>query len=64
MGEPHILIGAEDVRAAASTIASAADGMRRAAGSIEESMEQHRRFMDDWLIRFEAVLKENMKGPT
>ena len=55
------LLGAEDVRSAASTMSSAADDMRRAASSIEDSLERHRRFLDDWLQRFGDVLRASGK---
>lgn len=50
------LIGAEDVRSAGNTISGAADEMKRAAGNIDYALQQHQRFMDDWLQRFEAVV--------
>jgi hypothetical protein len=53
------LIGAEDVRAAGNTMRSAADTMGSAVGSFTWALEQHQRFMDDWLQRFAAVLEAN-----
>lgn len=52
------LIGAEDVQRAGHHISVAAEQMGRAAGNIDESLERHRRFLDDWLQRFEQVLVE------
>lgn len=65
MGEYIHLIGAEDVRSAGHQMASAADGMNRAASNFESVFSQHQRFMDDWLQRFESAietLNEKMKG--
>jgi hypothetical protein len=56
MAEYVHLIGAEDVRAAGSRMASAADDMQRAASSIDNALERHQRFLDDWLFRFESVM--------
>jgi hypothetical protein len=52
------LIGAEQVRSAANTMVGAADQMSRAAGSIDESLRMHQRFLDDWLQRFEAAIEK------
>jgi hypothetical protein len=52
------LIGAEEVSRAASSMQDAAEQMKQAASSIDFSLETHRRFMDDWLSRFETALKE------
>ncbi len=53
------LMGAEDVSRAGSRIASAAQEMQRAASSIECSLHTHRVFLDEWLSRFEDILKKN-----
>jgi len=52
------LVGAEDVRSAANTMRNAAEEMRRAASTIDETFARHQRFMDDWLNRFEQVMKD------
>lgn len=56
MADYVTLMGAEEVRSAANTMLSAASEMRAAASSIDSSLEQHRRFLDDWLQRFEAAV--------
>lgn len=56
------LVGAEDVRRAACAISSAARDMCRAAGSIDEALRNHQRFLDDWLQRFEAALATRLEG--
>lgn len=56
------LIGAEDVRAAGNTMRSAADTMGSAAGSFTWALEQHQRFMDDWLQRFADVLERSKEA--
>lgn len=58
MAEYMHLVGAEDVRSAANTMSSAASEMNSAARSIDWTMEQQRRFMDDWLQRFEAIVEK------
>lgn len=52
------LLGAEDVRRAASNMQSAAEQISRAASNIEGSLERHHRFMDEWLQRFEEALEK------
>lgn len=56
MADYVTLMGAEDVRSAANTIRQAADEMRRAAASIDDALQRHRHFMDEWLTRFEDVV--------
>lgn len=51
------LLGAEQVQSAASTMRAAADEMQRAATNIDGALERHQRFLDDWLLRFEAIIK-------
>lgn len=52
------LMGSEDVQSAGHTIRQAAEGMQSAASWMTEALQQHQRFLDDWLARFEAVLTE------
>lgn len=56
------LHGAEDVQRAASQIRQAADVMGAAAQCIQYALEQHQRFMTDWLDRVEAALKAFEEG--
>jgi IS30 family transposase len=51
------LLGAEQVQSAGQTMRSAAEQMQRAASTIDESLERHRRFLDDWLTRFSEVME-------
>lgn len=51
------LMGAEDVRAAGNRMAAAADTMRSAASSIDDSLTRHQNFLDQWLARLEAVME-------
>ncbi len=54
----HInLLGAEDVRSAGQNISSAAGDMNRAASSFDASVQDMKRFLDDWMMRLEEVLK-------
>lgn len=54
------LVGAEDVRSAANTMQSAANTMGSAASSIAFALEQHQRFMDDWLQRFDGLMQDRI----
>lgn len=54
--ERVILIGAEEIRTAASSMQQAAHTIHGAAGLLEESLAQHRAFLDDWLLRLEHLL--------
>jgi hypothetical protein len=62
MSEYITLMGSEQVQSAGRNMASAADTMRSAAGSIDESLRQHRRFMDDWLMRLENILDTHSRA--
>jgi hypothetical protein len=58
MSERYVtLLGAEQVQSAASTMSSAADEMKRAASEIGYAFDNHHRFMDDWLMRFQQVME-------
>ena len=50
------LMGAEQVANAANTMRSAAENMNRAASTITCALEQHQRWMDDWLTRLQDVI--------
>ncbi len=56
------LHGAEDVRSAGNTMCHAAEDMRRAANTIAEAMDRQRMFLDDWLMRFETMLRDRANG--
>ena len=58
MSDYVTLIGSEDVRSAGRQIAGAAESMRQAVGSLDDTLYRHRQWMDDWLMRFEAALRE------
>lgn len=51
------LIGAEDVRIAANTMRAAAEEMRSAAYNISSALEQHERFLRDWLQDYQNIVK-------
>lgn len=55
------LLGAEDVRAAGSAMRNAAGQMVQVASIMEDSLQRHRLFLDDWLIRLEIILQETTK---
>lgn len=61
MSEYVHLVGAEDVANAGRNISSAAADMNRAASYIDETLQRHERFLDDWLIRLEQVFKDAVK---
>ena len=52
------LQGSETVHDAASIMSSAADRMQSAASSMDDSLTRQRQWMDEWLDRFENILKE------
>jgi len=58
--ESIFLMGSEDVSKAGYSMRDAAATMRSAASSIDESLRQHQRFLDDWLQRFEAALTQGV----
>jgi len=58
VGNSITLIGAEDVRVAGHQMATAAESIRHAVGSLDDTLMHHRQWMGDWLMRFEAALKE------
>lgn len=56
------LVGAQDVRSAANTMASAAERMADVHNWQSEELTRHRQFMTEWLDRFEQVLKDARVG--
>lgn len=54
------LVGAETVQSAGHTMQRAADDMNRAASSITGALEQHRRWADEWLQQFKAILEDDV----
>jgi hypothetical protein len=58
MSEYIHLIGAEQVEHAARIIDTAADTMNRAAASIDSALENHRRYLEEWIGRFENALEQ------
>lgn len=51
------LIGTEQVQNAARSMKEAAGEMNAAASRFEYVMQEHQRFMNDWLQRLEDALK-------
>lgn len=60
MSQYMTLVGAEDVSRAASNMRSAADDMTRAAANIAAALEQHQRFLDDWLVRADGLAQDRI----
>ena len=56
--ESIFLIGSEDVRRAGNTISSAANTMQSAANSIACSVEDQKRFLEEYIYRFEEAVKQ------
>ncbi|KKN84407.1 hypothetical protein LCGC14_0288690 [marine sediment metagenome] len=50
------LVGAEQVRNAASSIQASAETMRHSSSFLTEALAQHQRFMSEWIERFENAL--------
>ena len=57
MNQYHHLVGAEEVNRAGHSMQSAAESFRQSVGFLLDGLHQHQRFMDEWLQRFEEVLK-------
>lgn len=51
------LVGAEDVSHAGHNMREAAVAMKHAADEIDHALRQHQQFMEDWLQRFEQIVK-------
>lgn len=45
---------------AGSAMRAAAEVMQRAAASIEDSLDRHRMFLDDWLFRLEEIMEREV----
>lgn len=60
MAEYVHLVGAEEVSRAAASMRNAAEEMQRAATNIEATLDQHHRFLDDWLSRLDATLQDRI----
>ncbi len=58
MSDYITLLGSEGVEKAGYTMRSAAENMNRAATSIDSTLERFQRYMDEYLQRFEQILKE------
>lgn len=59
MSDYITLLGAEDVKNASHRMMEAADGMKRSADHIESTLQNHARFMEEWLSQFEKVLEKH-----
>jgi hypothetical protein len=58
MSDYITLMGAEEVSRAGHSMRDAASSMNSAASTISNALEQHQRFMDDWLYRMKAILEK------
>lgn len=56
------LMGADDVARASGGMQTAASNMQSAADSIQWALEQHQRFLDDWLVRYTDAMIAASKG--
>lgn len=54
------LMGAEEVSRAGSRMQDAASTMQGAASNIAYALEQHQRFLDDWLARLNDTLTDRI----
>lgn len=55
------LLGAENVQAAGSAMKNAAGQMIQVAYMIDDSLQRHRLFLDNWLERLEEIYREATK---
>jgi hypothetical protein len=53
------LQGSEDVRSAGHSIQNSAVEMKHAASSISFALEQHERFLSQWLAEFKDIMAES-----
>lgn len=53
----HYLHGADDVRAASSTMSSAANRMVSAADTFSSAVERQISYQEEWLRRFEEIVE-------
>lgn len=53
------LIGTEQVGNAGRRIEVAAENINRAVGNLDEVLQRHRLFLEDWLQKFEQILTDN-----
>lgn len=56
------LLGVEQVQSAARQMESAASQMSRAAGQIDDALDRHRQWADDWLMRLQQALEAHTLG--
>jgi hypothetical protein len=56
------LVGHEDVQRAGRNMLDAAQSMQQSSSWTTEALHQHQRFMDDWLMRLEVVLREDREA--
>jgi hypothetical protein len=57
MSEYITLMGSEKVESAGYAMRSAGEDMNRAASQIDSSIQDLKRFMDDWICRFSELLE-------
>ena len=62
MSEYIHLIGAEDVSRAGHNMQSAAERMSSVVSSLDDVLERHRRWADDWLLRLEQVFDKQKEA--
>lgn len=62
MTEYMHLVGAEEVSRAASRMQEAAVSMRMAAAAFQETADRQRILWNEWLDRFEVILKEHREA--
>lgn len=62
MSDHMLLIGAEQVASAGHRMQDAAERMGQASAHIQIALDAHQRFLDDWLVRYEAVVTAARNG--
>lgn len=60
MADYITLMGAEDVSRAGYSMRDAASTMQSAASNLASALEQHQRFLDDWLNRLDGTLQDRI----
>lgn len=57
--ETMVLVGAEQLTSALHSLRDVAHTIQQAVSAQEYALTQHQAFMNDWLSRFEQILKDN-----
>ena len=60
MSQYITLLGSEDVSRASHNMQAAADSFTHAVNNLSAILEQHQRFLDDWLVRADGLAQDRI----